>query len=176
MKKLILLILLLPLTSIFSQTLWWVDPTILNAEKKIFLGEIEISKLAPNGKDSIRFAPLPVSIVGGASITITSTADTNLTNLLKPHNKELAYNGLTVSTETDSIAVTAGITRYSFDIISVEDTMEFSFTSAFTNPRRLMPSQSKYLENISAATFPKIYIRRKGIAGTGIYDFDLIGY
>jgi hypothetical protein len=92
-----------------------------------------------------------------------------------PSNVEWVNNTQTVSTEVDTISITA-TTRYDFSVFSVNDTIEVSLSGSFATPKIAYPYTAidKYI-NVSPVTFHKIYIRRKG-TGTATYNYSGGGY
>ena len=172
MKRLIFLLLfLLSSIPIFSQSFWWVDTTTDGKEKKIFLGRVEFNKVSPSGKDTMRFAPLPVNVVSG-SFSVTAEPDSTLRAYLHPSDKII---GATDSVTTDTTVVdVSSLTTYGHLSVYAYGDIYVSLDETVWIP--VIANTSLAIENFSPVTFNTIYIRRKAVSGTVLFDYTIIGY
>lgn len=88
--------------------------------------------------------------------------------------RDVGAVGATVTTETDTLIVPAGSYKFTFHYTSVGDTTQVSLHGDFSQPHRVMPNASITYENLSASSYPKVYIRRYGGAGTAAYDYKIL--
>lgn len=131
-----------------------------------------LQKAVQQGTWNINNISGTISLPTGAA---TSANQTTLLGYTHPSNVEWVNNTQTVSTEVDTISITA-TTWYNFSVFSVNDTIEVSLSGSFATPKIAYPYTAidKYL-NVSPVTYPKIYIRRKG-TGTATYNYSGEGY
>lgn len=82
----------------------------------------------------------------------------------------------TVTTEVDTITFTSTTVKVKWTVFAIDDTLEIALDGSFAGAVPLYPYISYTFDNVSATSFPKGYIRRKGGAGTASYASNWQGY
>ena len=122
-------------------------------------------------KNNTQYSKMPV--MG----TVSTTADPIALSYIHPANKFGGTNGLKTITTVDSSVVYTGVTTWQRTSIVALDTVEFSYTRAFTVKQLLLPYEvwTDPLP-ISIASATKLYIRSYGSSTSRKVKISYIGY